>query len=283
MADARQMYIDGEWVEAQDGRRFDTFDPATGSVLATVPAGSAADVDRAARAARRAFDGDGSWGMAVPERERSRVLFAMAELVRDRRDALAELEVRDCGKPLVDARADIDEVAFMFEYYGGWATKIAGDIPPVGPGRHELGGEGAGGSVRSHRPVELPDAHGQPEGGTRAGGRVHGGAQARRADAADRARAGPDRSGRRAARWGAQRGHRARARGRRTAAHSSCGRQDQLHRVQGDREAHHAHLCRSAEAGHARAGGQEPEHRVRRRRPGRRGARHQQRCVRQPG
>ncbi len=57
----------------------------------------------------------------------------MAELVRGRRDELAELEVRDCGKPLADARADIDEVAFMFEYYGGWATKITGDIPLVGP------------------------------------------------------------------------------------------------------------------------------------------------------
>ena len=41
--------------------------------------------------------------------------------------------MRDCGKPIADARADIDEVAFMLEYYGGWATKIAGDIPPVGP------------------------------------------------------------------------------------------------------------------------------------------------------
>ena len=57
----------------------------------------------------------------------------MAELVRRDRDVLAELEVRDCGKPIADARADIDEVAFQLEYYGGWATKIAGDIPPVGP------------------------------------------------------------------------------------------------------------------------------------------------------
>jgi acyl-CoA reductase-like NAD-dependent aldehyde dehydrogenase len=71
--------------------------------------------------------------MAVPERERARLLLRMAELVRERRDRLAELEVRDCGKPIADARADIDEVAFMFEYYGGWATKITGDIPPVGP------------------------------------------------------------------------------------------------------------------------------------------------------
>jgi len=56
----------------------------------------------------------------------------MSDIVRERRDELAEIEVLDCGKPLADARGDIDEVAFMFEYYAGWATKIAGDIPPVG-------------------------------------------------------------------------------------------------------------------------------------------------------
>src|SRR5262245_46809092 len=132
MAEARQMFVDGQWADAVEGEVFETHDPATGAVLATLPAADAVDVDRAVRAARRAFDG-GTWGMAVAERDRAAVLFRMAALVRDQRDALAELEVRDCGKPLVDARADIDEVAFMLEYYAGWATKISGDIPPVGP------------------------------------------------------------------------------------------------------------------------------------------------------
>ncbi|HEX9259977.1 MAG TPA: aldehyde dehydrogenase family protein [Acidimicrobiales bacterium] len=132
MAPDLQMFIDGEWTAAADGRTFTTFDPATGEELAEVPAGGGADVDRAVRAASRAFV-DGTWGMAVSERERARLLLRMAELVRRDRDQLAELEVRDCGKPIADARADIDEVAFLFEYYGGWATKITGDIPPVGP------------------------------------------------------------------------------------------------------------------------------------------------------
>ncbi len=126
------MYIDGEWVEALDGSTFPTIDPATGHELAQVPAAGADDVDRAVRAARRAFD-DGAWGAARSERGRAAVLFRMAALVRDQAEALAELEVRDCGKPIADARTDIDEVAFMFEYYAGWATKITGDIPPVGP------------------------------------------------------------------------------------------------------------------------------------------------------
>jgi betaine-aldehyde dehydrogenase len=137
MDDHVAMYIDGTWTQAHDGATFDTLDPATGLVLATVPAGSAEDVDRAVRAARRAVD-EGRWGSAVSERDRSAVLFRMAALVREQRDSLAELEVRDCGKPIADARADIDEVAFMFEYYAGWATKISGDIPPVGPGAMSL-------------------------------------------------------------------------------------------------------------------------------------------------
>ncbi len=132
MADQLRMYVNGAWVEALDGATFHTLDPATGEVLASVPRASAPDVAAAVAAARRAFDG-GAWGSSVAERDRARLLLTMADLVRDRRDELAELEVRDSGKPIADAAADIDEVAFMFEYYGGWATKIAGDIPPVGP------------------------------------------------------------------------------------------------------------------------------------------------------
>jgi acyl-CoA reductase-like NAD-dependent aldehyde dehydrogenase len=129
------MFIDGAWVEAVAGETFDTLDPATGGLLASVPRARTVDVVAAVAAARCAFD-DGRW--AISERERARILFRMADLVRERRDALAELEVLDCGKPLADARADIDEVAFMFEYYAGWTTKISGDIPPVGPGAMSL-------------------------------------------------------------------------------------------------------------------------------------------------
>ena len=137
VTDVRQMYIDGAWVDALDGLRFDTTDPATGELLATVPAASAADVDRAVLAARRAFDRD-AWSAAVAPRERARVLHRMADLVRARIEDLATLEVRDCGKPIADARADIEEVAFLLEYYAGWATKIMGDIPPLGPGAMSL-------------------------------------------------------------------------------------------------------------------------------------------------
>ena len=137
MAENLQMYVDGAWVGARSGATFDTTDPATGEVLAAVPRGDEADIGLAVAAARRAFDG-GAWGSAVAERDRARLLFRIADLVTQRRQELAELEVRDCGKPIADALGDIDEVAFMFEYYAGWATKIAGDIPPVGPGAMSL-------------------------------------------------------------------------------------------------------------------------------------------------
>jgi acyl-CoA reductase-like NAD-dependent aldehyde dehydrogenase len=132
MAENLQMYIDGAWVDARSGDTFESSDPATGGVLATVPRSGSDDVELAVTAAKRAFD-DGTWGSAIAERERATILFRMAQLVSEQRQELAELEVRDCGKPIADALGDIDEVAFMFEYYGGWATKISGDIPPVGP------------------------------------------------------------------------------------------------------------------------------------------------------
>lgn len=132
MAEALQNHIDGRWVDAIDGSRFDVFDPATGEVVATAPDSKPQDVERAIDAARRTFD-DGSWWPGTSERDRGRILLRAAEIVRREHERLARLEALDSGKPIGEARDDIDEAAFMFEYYGGWATKIHGDIPPVGP------------------------------------------------------------------------------------------------------------------------------------------------------
>jgi betaine-aldehyde dehydrogenase len=126
MADALQNFIDGKWVDAQDGERFDVFNPATGEVIATAPQSKQADVDAAVTSARRAFD-DGRWWPGTSARERGRILLRAAEIVRREKDRLGRLESMDCGKPLADGIDDIEDVAFMFEYYGGWATKIAGE------------------------------------------------------------------------------------------------------------------------------------------------------------
>ncbi|HEY1330089.1 MAG TPA: aldehyde dehydrogenase family protein [Actinomycetota bacterium] len=124
-------YVDGTWIDAAGEGRFDVVDPATGETFATAPDSQPQDVERAIDAARRTFD-DGAWPR-TSERERGRVLLRAAEVVRRELDRLAELESTDSGKPIGEAREDIAEVAFMFEYYGGLATKITGEIPPVGP------------------------------------------------------------------------------------------------------------------------------------------------------
>ena len=132
MADALQNFIDGRWVDADEGARLDVFNPATGEVIATAPDSRRADVERAIDAARRAFDG-GSWWPGTSERERGRILFRAAQIVHRDLERLARLEALDAGKPIGDARDDIADVAYMFEYFGGWATKIHGDVLPIGP------------------------------------------------------------------------------------------------------------------------------------------------------
>jgi betaine-aldehyde dehydrogenase len=124
-------YVDGGFRDAESGARFDVVNPATGETIATAPDSAPSDVDRAIDAARVTFDERG-WPR-TPERERGRILLRAAEIVRREHERLARMETEDSGKPLGEAREDIAEVAFMFEYYGGWATKIYGEIPPVGP------------------------------------------------------------------------------------------------------------------------------------------------------
>jgi betaine-aldehyde dehydrogenase len=125
---AYRMYINGQFVDSVSGATFAVYDPATEAVLGTCPAGTAADVDRAVHAAKTAFYG--GW-REVSAQERGRILFRLAERVRTRRSELAELETRNSGKPIVEAEFDMDDTASTFEYYGGLATKIHGDVIPV--------------------------------------------------------------------------------------------------------------------------------------------------------
>jgi len=122
------MFIDGRFVDSESGKTFEVFDPSTEEAIATVPAGNAADVDLAARAANKAFyDG---W-RSVTAQDRGRVLFRLAERIRARRAELAELETRNTGKPIAESEYDMDDTATCFEYYGGLATKINGEVLPV--------------------------------------------------------------------------------------------------------------------------------------------------------
>ncbi len=131
MVEVLQNYIDGKWVDALDGERFDVLNPATAEVIATAPLCKVEDADVAVAAARRAFD-EGFWYPGTDERERGRILLRAAEIVMREHERLSRLEAMDNGKPINEAREDIREVAFMFEYYGGWATKYAGEVQTSG-------------------------------------------------------------------------------------------------------------------------------------------------------
>jgi betaine-aldehyde dehydrogenase len=117
------MLIDGEQVSG--AKTFDVMNPATGEVLAKVADGGAAEVDRAVQAARRAFDE--GW-RDVTAQERGRILFRLAEVVRRETPRLAELETLNSGKPIVESEYDLGDVATCFEYYGGLATKLHGEV-----------------------------------------------------------------------------------------------------------------------------------------------------------
>jgi len=122
------MFINGKFVNAKSGKTFDVFDPATEQVIATCPAGEAADVAAAAAAAKAAFYG--GW-KATSAQERGRILFKIADRIRARRDELARIETLNSGKPIVESEYDMDDSAVCFEYYGGLATKINGEVIPV--------------------------------------------------------------------------------------------------------------------------------------------------------
>jgi betaine-aldehyde dehydrogenase len=124
-----QLYINGEWSEGGSGKLFPVYDPSTEEVIAQVPDGDSADVDRAVAAAKAAFE-EGPWATTTPQ-ERGRILFRLAEKIRQNLPMLAELECRNTGKPIVEAEYDIGDAATCFEYYGGLATKIMGTVNPV--------------------------------------------------------------------------------------------------------------------------------------------------------
>ena len=126
VATTRQLFIDGQWVDAASGETFETTNPATGETLATVAAGDVSDIDRAVRAARRAFE-DGPWGRLTPS-GRGRIIWKIGDLILDHLDELAQLETLDNGKPYSVARvADVPLAADLFHYMAGWATKIEGN------------------------------------------------------------------------------------------------------------------------------------------------------------
>ena len=125
-----ELYVDGEWVQAESGDTIETIDPATEEPYATVQCAGAADVDRAVAAAEAAAARDGAWRTTDP-RERSRALHAMADFVEDHFDEIVMVESRDNGKTPFEARIDVNMAAETFRYFAGWADKVEGSQIPV--------------------------------------------------------------------------------------------------------------------------------------------------------
>lgn len=124
------MVIGGEIVAAVSGERFETVDPSTGAVVSEVPAGAAADIDLAVRAARTAFEQ--SHAHTTPS-DRTRLLHAIAAKIRDHHEELEYLDALTAGLPHRMARADVETAARYFEYYAGVADKLHGESIPLGP------------------------------------------------------------------------------------------------------------------------------------------------------
>lgn len=117
-----QLYIDGRWVTPAKGGTFETVDPSSETTVAWVAAATAEDIDLAVQAARRAFD-EGPWPQ-MSSTARAAVLRRIAQGIRSRQLELAELEVRDNGKPLPEALWDIGDTAGCFDFYADLAEDL---------------------------------------------------------------------------------------------------------------------------------------------------------------
>lgn len=124
---AYDMLIGGEWVGASDGDRFNSFDPATGEVWATVPEASASDVDAAVEAARNA---QVEWG-AMTATARGKCLAKLADLLAENSEAIGRIETRDTGKMFKETAWQATYIAEYLHFFAGAADKISGDTLPI--------------------------------------------------------------------------------------------------------------------------------------------------------
>lgn len=129
--DQYELYIDGEFVEPEKGRYFDSINPATEEKLTSFAEATQQDVDKAVKAARKAFEGEWS---DLEAKERGKYIFRIARLIQERAREFAILESMDGGKPIRESRdVDIPLVAAHFFYYAGWADKLEYAFPGKTP------------------------------------------------------------------------------------------------------------------------------------------------------
>jgi len=122
------MFIDGEWVDSDTKKTFETLNPENNKPWAVVPEASANDVDRAVKAAQKAFEGE--WPKLLP-RERGKYLRAIADKLRENAELLGEIETIDTGKLFRETKKQANYIAEYYDYYAGMADKVEGTVLPI--------------------------------------------------------------------------------------------------------------------------------------------------------
>ncbi len=123
-----KMFIDGEWVDSESKKTFETLNPENNEPWAVVPEASAKDVDRAVKAAQKAFEGD--WPKLLP-RDRAKFLRAIADQLRKNAEMLGEIETIDTGKLFRETKQQAIYIAEYYDYYAGLADKVEGTVLPI--------------------------------------------------------------------------------------------------------------------------------------------------------
>ena len=123
-----KMFIGGEWVDSDTKKTFETLNPEDNKPWAVVPEASANDVDKAVKAAQKAFEGD--WPKILP-RERAKFLRAIGNKLRDNAELLGKIETIDTGKLFRETNKQANYIAEYYDYYAGMADKVEGTVLPI--------------------------------------------------------------------------------------------------------------------------------------------------------
>ena len=123
-----KMFIGGEWVDSDTKRTFETLNPENNKPWAKVPEASAKDVDKAVKAAHKAFEGE--WSKLLP-RDRAKYLRLIGQKLRENSKMLGEIETIDTGKLFRETNKQANYIAEYYDYYAGLADKVEGTVLPI--------------------------------------------------------------------------------------------------------------------------------------------------------
>ena len=123
-----KMFIDGEWVDSESKKKFEILNPENNEPWAVVPEASAKDVDKAVKAAQKAFEG--KWPKLFPK-ERAIYLKAIGDQLRENAELLGKIETIDTGKLFKETKTQANYIAEYYDYYAGLADKVEGTVLPI--------------------------------------------------------------------------------------------------------------------------------------------------------